>query len=316
MNVIVQNACFNLNISSQSNIVLLSSRQTNLALCSNRIFVCFIVMFAYKECYGCFLFSSATSSPVIAEPEVYGGFDIDSSCCFLAIMSDGLYRTVQDAIGSESQVNAEIAAIIAAQFESQPTLRDVAQATVDQVVRQHYRVFELLPSTTTGTSRSRAHDDITLIVRGFSYPLAGNAAGEFRTPTTGPIGRTAPLSIAPLSISIPMSGPSLSAESPPRPFFGGVVPIGRADATTGDEDSSPSFDDSNTHSVEETTRALIALDLDESGRVASYVDFSEFDAAMSLLSEADCKALFAELEPRPDFEPIPEEREPPFVSCQ
>ena len=253
---------------------------------------------------------------MIAVPEVYGGFEIDSSCCFLAMMSDGLYRTLQDAIGSDSQVNAEIAAIIAAQFESQSTLRDVAQATVDQVVRQHYRVFEQLPATATGTSRIRAHDDITLIVRGFNYPLAGRSAVDSRTPT-GPVGRAAPFPITPLSISIPTPGPSSSAESPPRPFFGGIVPMARADISANlgdDEDSSPSFDEDRTRSVEETARAVKALDLDESGRVASYVDFSEFDAAISSMSEADRDALFAELEPRPDFEPILEEREPLCVS--
>jgi hypothetical protein len=176
-----------------------------------------------------FLFSTASSCPLIAEPEIFGGFDIDPSCCFLALMSDGLYRTVYDAVGSDSQVNAEIAGIIAAQFESQSTYRDVAQATVDQVVRQHYHVFGSSPSSTaTGVARSRAHDDITLVVRGFGFRPALQAADSITTPTamvsaSGRLGLPAATPIAPLSIAIPLPVPSTSEDSPPRPFFGGVV---------------------------------------------------------------------------------------------
>jgi hypothetical protein len=219
---------------------------------------------------------------LIAEPEIFGGFDIDPSCCFLALMSDGLYRTVYDAVGSDSQVNAEIAGIIAAQFESQSTYRDVAQATVDQVVRQHYHVFGSSPSSTaTGVARSRAHDDITLVVRGFGFRPALQAADSITTPTamvsaSGRLGLPAATPIAPLSIAIPLPVPSTSEDSPPRPFFGGVVPVNRT-ATTGDyvscsaadddeaceEDCSPSYEDNTTPSMEETARAMAALDLDE-----------------------------------------------------
>ena len=74
------------------------------------------------------VFSSATSSPLLAVPEVYGGFDLDNSCCFLALMSDGLYRTVVPPGGGvDRSVNAEIASIIASQFASQSTYHGVAQ---------------------------------------------------------------------------------------------------------------------------------------------------------------------------------------------
>lgn len=248
-------------------------------------------------------------------------------------MSDGLYRTVYDAVGSDSQVNAEIAGIIAAQFESQSTYRDVAQATVDQVVRQHYRVFESSPSSSsTGVARSRAHDDITLIVRGFGFRPAPQAADSMATPTPmlaapGRAGLPAATPIAPLSIAIPFPTPGTSEDSPPRPFFGGVVPVTRTavtgayvDSSEGDgdapceEDRSPSFEENTTPSMEDTARAIVALDLDESGRVASYVDFGEFDAAMSSMSDTEREALLTELELKPDFEPIPEEHEPPGVA--
>lgn len=237
---------------------------------------------------------------------------------------------MHDAVGSNTQLNTEIVGIIASQFESQTTYRDVAQATVDEVVRHHHRVFESLPSAQgTGVARSRAHDDITLIVRGFNYPLA-KLTIDFHTAAAVALADRAapgPSLVAPLSISIPLPGSTMSADSPPRPFFGSVVPMSQVDqfldvvagtSETDDQTSPSSFGENTTTattSVEESVRALAVLNLDESGRVRSYVDFGDFDAAINLMTEGEREALFAELEPRPDFEPIPEEREPLAGAC-
>ena len=108
---------------------------------------------------------------------------------------------------------------------------------------------------------------------------------------------------------------SSSEDSPMRPFFPGGVPLSNfASSAAGTVDHSvteddPTFTAAETHSMEETARAIAALDLDETGRVAPYVDFSEFDTAVAAMSEEEREALFAELEPRPDFEPIPEDSE-------
>lgn len=56
------------------------------------------------------------------------------------------------------------------------------------------------------------------------------------------------------------------------------------------------------------------LQVDESGRIAAYVDFSELDAALAAMSATDREALELELEPRRDFETISEERETPGVA--
>jgi TAK1-binding protein 1 len=281
--------------------------------------------------------SSATSSPLLAVPQVYGGFPLDSSCCFLALMSDGLYRTVQDTVGvtADHPVNAEIASIIAAQFASQSTYHGVAQAAVDHVVRQHYTAFE---SMTDARERSlhRTHDDITLIVRGINFTLASpvvspasSAHVAQRTPAPPAAGPT----LAPLSIMIPLPGPSQDEDSPPRPFFaqsfykrpapsaGPAIPTGMpiaappggSDEGAGSSESESSYDVEN-QSIEATVRAAAALKLDESGRIAPYVDFRDLEAALAALSPAERAGLEAELEPRHDFETILEERESPYIN--
>lgn len=52
--------------------------------------------------------ASATVEPIIAEPEIHGGIEIDDSCRFLMLMSRGLYKALEEATRTE-QVNKEIA---------------------------------------------------------------------------------------------------------------------------------------------------------------------------------------------------------------
>lgn len=53
--------------------------------------------------------SLAVAEPVIAEPEVHGGIVLDETCSFLLLMSDGLYKSLQEATGCMDTVNKEIA---------------------------------------------------------------------------------------------------------------------------------------------------------------------------------------------------------------
>lgn len=52
--------------------------------------------------------ASAKTEPIIAEPEINGGIEIDDSCRFLLLMSRGLYKSLEEATGSD-QVNKELA---------------------------------------------------------------------------------------------------------------------------------------------------------------------------------------------------------------
>lgn len=283
-------------------------------------FIWFLVGLIFSVSFVVAGFSAASSSPLLAVPEVFGGFDLDSSCCFLALLSDGMYRTVQDVIGSDRLVNSEIASIVATQFSLQSTYHGVAQAAVDHVVRQHHSTYESAPDARS-RQRYRAHDDITLVVRGINFPFASSAV----SPSSGiPIHHSTaglPPMMTPLLITIPPPGTSPD-DSPPRPFFPQLthqpLPAGHrgsayVDDSTGSESPSSSTFESDSGSIEVNLRAAAAMKVDESGRIAPYVDFSEFDAVLAAMSVSEREALEAELEPRRDFETIAEERETPGV---
>jgi len=233
-----------------------------------------------------------------------------------------MYRTIQDVIGSDRPVNAEIASIIATQFSLQSTYHGVAQAAVDHVVRQHHSAYESAPDARS-RQRYRAHDDITLVVRGVNFPFASSAV----SPSSGlPFHHSVaglPQMMAPLSITIPPPGPA-SEDSPPRPFFPQpphhplAARQGSAftDDGAGSESPATSTFEADDGSIEVNLRAAAAMKGDDSGRIAAYVDFSEFEAALAAMSAAEREALEAELEPRKDFETISEEHETPSSTPQ
>lgn len=110
--------------------------------------------------------SVASSEPVISEPEIHGGITIDDSCKCLLLMSDGLYKSLEEASDGRSsdQVNKDIAQLIVSQFRVQSTLTGVAQAVVDKTVRIHHDF-----AMSNGIISKR--DDITLLIRNFNFPL-------------------------------------------------------------------------------------------------------------------------------------------------
>lgn len=56
----------------------------------------------------------ATHEPVIAEPDIHGGIPLDESCRFLLVMSAGLYKSIEEATGTD-QVNKYIAQCVVEQ---------------------------------------------------------------------------------------------------------------------------------------------------------------------------------------------------------
>lgn len=111
--------------------------------------------------------ASATTEPIIAEPEIHGGIELDESCKFLLLMSRGLYKSLEEVTGID-QVNIKLINFAVQEFQAQSTLTGVAQAVVDKVVRIHHDInMSNLQSTVTTGKR----DDITLLVRNFNFPL-------------------------------------------------------------------------------------------------------------------------------------------------
>lgn len=52
--------------------------------------------------------SVAMQEPIISEPDIHGGITLDESCRFLLLMSAGLYKSLEEATGTD-QVNKDIA---------------------------------------------------------------------------------------------------------------------------------------------------------------------------------------------------------------
>ncbi|XP_029446047.1 LOW QUALITY PROTEIN: TGF-beta-activated kinase 1 and MAP3K7-binding protein 1 [Rhinatrema bivittatum] len=229
------------------------------------------------------LLSAAKSKPIIAEPEIHGGQPLDGVTGFLVLMSEGLYKALECAHGP-GQANQEIAAMIATEFAKQTALDAVTQAVVDRVKRIHRDTFA------SGGERSQfctKHEDMTLLVRNFGYPL-GEMSQPNLTPTHG--GRIYPVSV-PYSNSQSTSKTSVTL-SLVMPSQGQMV-NGSHSSSTMDEitptltNQSPTvtLQSTNTHTQSSSSssdgglfrsRPSHSLQPDEDGRVEPYVDFTEF----------------------------------------
>ncbi|EFN64766.1 Mitogen-activated protein kinase kinase kinase 7-interacting protein 1 [Camponotus floridanus] len=147
--------------------------------------------------------AASIAEPIIAEPEIHGSIELDDSCRFLLLMSRGLYKSLEEATGTD-QVNKELALIAVEQFRVQSTLTGVAQAVVDKVVRIHHDVNM---SNTQNTMITSKRDDITLLVRNFNFPLSH----ALKSPTGqsvrfNPVVQTAPISIPDEDLSSTSTG--------------------------------------------------------------------------------------------------------------
>lgn len=157
--------------------------------------------------------SLAKTKPIISEPEIHSSQSLDNISGFLVLMSEGLIAALESAHGPE-QVNQvsrlccahtymvciwchlqlffpiypplpavcsllkEIVAMVAAELAQQASIEAAAQSVVDRVRRLHHDVYVSGRQRAVYCSR---HEDMTLLIRTISYPLADGAL----TPTQG-----------------------------------------------------------------------------------------------------------------------------------
>ncbi|KAF5928108.1 hypothetical protein HPG69_017648 [Diceros bicornis minor] len=261
----------------------------------------------YKVKYGYAdsdLLSAAKSKPIIAEPEIHGAQPLDGVTGFLVLMSEGLYKALEAAHGP-GQANQEIAAMIDTEFAKQTSLDAVAQAVVDRVKRIHSDTFA------SGGERAKfclRHEDMTLLVRNFGYPLGELSQPsltpapvcEMRVPLPLPVAHSLASTAAGGRV-YPVSVPYSSAQSTSKtsvtlslvmPSQGQLV-NGAHSAATLDEatptltNQSPTLtlQSTNTHTQSSSSssdgglfrsRPAHSLPPGEDGRVEPYVDFAEF----------------------------------------
>ncbi|XP_069124161.1 LOW QUALITY PROTEIN: TGF-beta-activated kinase 1 and MAP3K7-binding protein 1-like [Argopecten irradians] len=273
---------------------------------------------------------SAIREPVIADPYVHGGISIDSSSCFLILMSDGLYQALQDATGCD-RVNVEVARMVAAEFSVQSTLNGVAQAVVDKVARIHHDTYLTSPEK---KQLCQKRGDITLLVRNFSYPLAnaGSPAGSASYhPMSLPFYQGRANSQPPASVpnflpvvTTPTADLGLMSMASPQTPTASVTTPSKDTLTSESSQSGQStlntYASTNSTSTNSTQSSgetrfpsryyqTTKLDLDADGKIEAYIDFSEFYRAIDELTEAQRESLNAETKPKSAYEPITEESE-------
>ena len=96
------------------------------------------------------LLSKVENEPVLAEPEIHGGFEIQMHHLFLLVYSKPLADCMEAIMGksekhTSTDVSTELCKITLDQFDENTTVSGVAQSVVDKVVRMHREVFETSP---------------------------------------------------------------------------------------------------------------------------------------------------------------------------
>ena len=111
-----------------------------------------------------YLFSMASSEPVIADPHVVGPIPLGESVSFLVLMSDGVYNALEEASNCPD-VNMEIARLVSDELFCNSSVTSAAQAVVDKICRLHYEYF----MEERGVISERG--DMTLLIRNFHHGL-------------------------------------------------------------------------------------------------------------------------------------------------
>ncbi|XP_037090762.1 TGF-beta-activated kinase 1 and MAP3K7-binding protein 1-like [Pollicipes pollicipes] len=117
------------------------------------------------------------AEPALAEPD-FVSVQLDESCRFLLLLSRGLYRALEE-VRDEPQVNKEVAQLVVEEFAKSTTLAGVAQTVVNRVARDHQDCF-----INSGNKRCQRCEDMTLLVRNFSYPLRSSGGASTVTSNT------------------------------------------------------------------------------------------------------------------------------------
>ncbi|XP_010843533.1 PREDICTED: TGF-beta-activated kinase 1 and MAP3K7-binding protein 1 [Bison bison bison] len=230
----------------------------------------------YKVKYGYTdvdLLSAAKSKPIIAEPEIHGAQPLDGVTGFLVLMSEGLYKALEAAHGP-GQANQEIAAMIDTEFAKQTSLDAVAQAVVDRVKRIHSDTFA------SGGERAKfcpRHEDMTLLVRNFGYPL-GEMSQSAPSPAPGMYATCTGRHPGPLSRVMPSQGQLVNGAH-------SASTLDEATPTLTNQSPTLTLQSTNTHTQSSSSssdgglfrsRPAHSLPPGEDGRVEPYVDFAEF----------------------------------------
>jgi TAK1-binding protein 1 len=276
--------------------------------------------FVPDDAFKFFPCSTASSDPVIAEPQLSNAMEFDESCRFLILMSSGVYKSLEEA--GHQNINVNIASAVASEFAIQSTLSGVAQGVVDKIGRVHHDTY-MTHSDNRRKEQCQKREDMTLLLRNFNYPMPNSMNSPSTNcspikPVTIPYfhGQSAPMS--PLSVVIPTSTDSDGDDVRPMFTVGSLRNINTNTTNTCGSTQRSTYTSSNdsTQSGDDTGRLFMkrstfksTLPLDDDGRIKPYIDFSSFYEEIAKLSDEQKESLLVDLEPKPAYETIHEEKE-------
>ncbi len=114
----------------------------------------------------------ASAEPLITDPELACGLQVEGSWRYLILTTYGLCAALQEVLGSPEGVNAELVKLVIAEAKHRSNLHDLAQAVVDNIVRQHHQRFMKRDDGV----RAPMHEDMTLLIRRFEAPPGSPSA--------------------------------------------------------------------------------------------------------------------------------------------
>ena len=237
---------------------------------------------------------------MIAVPDLEEAIDIDGSCNFLLLMSDGVYRSLIDATDTE-HVNAEIAGYVATEFSRQSTLNGVSQAVIEKIARLHHDAYALSEPSDPKHARCAIRDDMTLLIRNFNYKLRSLDKSGLATSVSS-LSAHSPSSSESSTNSLSMSQVMKKPATDQNLFFPHLPQLTN-------QSLMDTYKDSNQDSI--VSSAGVSLELDSDGRLEAYVSFDVLNNAMSAMTADERQDFLKRITPRMDCETIVEQPESP-----
>lgn len=242
---------------------------------------------------------------MIAIPDLEDPIDLDPSCNFLLLMSDGVYRSLIDATSTD-HVSADIAGMVATEFARQSTLNGVGQAVVDRITRTHHDAYALSKPSDAVNAKCASRDDMTLLIRNFNYKLRSQLSPRIDANSQSSVSVTS------------MQSPAAEGETTPQatmnneqinPFF---AALRNKDCLTNQSLLDTYIDSNNADSFADSIKSnasVATLELDTEGRIAPYCDFEVYNEALAKMSTVERMRFEESLLPKMDYEPIEEHPE-------
>ncbi|XP_068673568.1 TGF-beta-activated kinase 1 and MAP3K7-binding protein 1-like isoform X2 [Montipora foliosa] len=164
------------------------------------------------------ILSVASGEPVIAEPHIYGGIPINETFYALVLMSDGVYRSIEEVADIETDSNVEVVSLVVEELHNQNNLTGVAQAVMDKIGRRHHDTYM------TQLSKCQKRDDMTLLIRIFKEEIA-NSLKSPRASGRQAMSGMPPVSPGVLPVSVPYNpANTISGNAPSLYIPQGIQP--------------------------------------------------------------------------------------------